>query len=88
VLVDERALQAEQAWRNVVDWCRIHAPLTADALHGPANEEALAAAQDEMGLEWRRNSSLGCGWVTGPTGAVPDERKGRRHQDDAHNAGE
>ncbi|MCA1832882.1 MAG: SMI1/KNR4 family protein [Actinobacteria bacterium] len=49
---DERTALVQQSWRNIIAWCRENAPVTADTLRGPASEEALAAAQAEMGYEW------------------------------------
>jgi len=49
---DERAALAQQSWRNIMAWCRKNAPATADTLRWPASEEALSAAQAEIGYEW------------------------------------
>src|SRR5688572_3168251 len=51
-MADERAELAASSWRNIMAWCRENAPVTADTLRGPASEEALAAAQAEMGYDW------------------------------------
>jgi cell wall assembly regulator SMI1 len=51
-MADERGELAASSWRNIVAWCRENAPVTAETLRGPASEEALAAAQAEMGFEW------------------------------------
>jgi cell wall assembly regulator SMI1 len=49
---DDRTALVQQSWRNIIAWCRENAPVTAEALRGPASEEALAAAQAEMGQDW------------------------------------
>jgi cell wall assembly regulator SMI1 len=41
-----------QAWGEVLAWCRQHAPVTAAAIQGPADERALTSAQAETGLRW------------------------------------
>lgn len=43
---------AAAAWRRVVAWCAERAPATAAGLHGPADDVALAAVQDELGQIW------------------------------------
>jgi cell wall assembly regulator SMI1 len=51
-MADERGELAASSWRNIVAWCRENAAVTAETLRGPASEEALSAAQAEMGFDW------------------------------------
>lgn len=51
-MADDRTALVQQSWRNIMAWCRKNAPVTADNLRGPASEEALTAAQGEMGYDW------------------------------------
>jgi cell wall assembly regulator SMI1 len=61
----------EAAWGDLVAWCVAHAPATAAALRGPADESAIRAAQEEMGAAWpgelvawlRRNDGAGRSWA-------------------------
>lgn len=43
---------ASEAWRRVVAWCAERAPVTAAAFHGPVDEAALAAVQQDLGQVW------------------------------------
>ena len=43
---------AAAAWQRVIAWCAERAPATAAGLHGPADDAALAAMQDELGQVW------------------------------------
>jgi cell wall assembly regulator SMI1 len=47
-----RPEMASGAWRRVVAWCAERAPVTAAALHGPADDDALATVQRDLGQVW------------------------------------
>ena len=51
-MTEEGFATASTAWQRVVAWCAAHAPVTAAVLHGPADEEALAVVQAELGQVW------------------------------------
>ena len=51
-MADEGVRLAEASWRNIVAWCGENAPVTAEALRGPASGDVLAAAQAETGQDW------------------------------------
>src|SRR5882724_5283272 len=51
--MDEHGTEAASAgWQRVVAWCAAHAPATAGVLHGPADDDALAAVQADLGQVW------------------------------------
>lgn len=51
--MDEHSREtASAAWQRVVAWCAVHAPATAAVLHGPGDDDALAAVQVELGQAW------------------------------------
>ena len=41
-----------EVWGRVVAWCSSAAPVTAAALHGPADDVTLAGVQQELGHTW------------------------------------
>src|SRR5436190_19636554 len=47
-----RPEMGSESWRRVVAWCAERAPVTAATLHGPADESALAAVQQDLGQVW------------------------------------
>ena len=49
---DDRVELLRRSWASIVDWLETHAPATAAALLGPADEAALAEAQEATGRAW------------------------------------
>jgi cell wall assembly regulator SMI1 len=49
---DGRVELARRSWTSIVRWLEAHAPASAAALHGPVDEAALTAAEEETGREW------------------------------------
>jgi cell wall assembly regulator SMI1 len=48
----DRVELVRRSWTSIVGWLETHAPASAAALHGPADERALLAGQAETGRLW------------------------------------
>jgi cell wall assembly regulator SMI1 len=57
-----------RSWGEVLAWCRLHAPATAAAIRGPADDAALRDAQAEMGVRWPQELLA---WLRLTNGAEP-----------------
>jgi cell wall assembly regulator SMI1 len=44
--------RVEQAWQDIVAWCRQHAPKSAARLRPPAGEQAILDAERATGVTW------------------------------------
>ncbi len=52
VVTDDGVELVRRSWTSIVRWLGTHAPASAAALHGPADETTLIAAQAETGRPW------------------------------------
>ena len=66
-MTDDRVEVLRRSWSYIIDWCAAHAPVTAAAIQGPADQAALAAAQERTGRAWPEQLLVWLGLHDGAT---------------------